>query len=130
MGYFLRAVILALVCAAAVPDTADARAARRAARTNSFDGQWSVLIVTERGTCDRAYRYGVQIVNGNVISEGGAVTFSGRVAPNGSVRVSVSSSSGLANGSGRLSRDSGRGSWSGRSSTDACSGYWEADRRG
>ena len=23
----------------------------------SFDGNWSVLIVTEKGTCDRAYRY-------------------------------------------------------------------------
>src|SRR3954467_14369750 len=27
----------------------------------SFDGSWSVLIVTEKGKCDRAYRYPVKI---------------------------------------------------------------------
>ena len=32
----------------------------------SFDGGWSVLIVTEKGTCDRAYRYPVKIENGSV----------------------------------------------------------------
>ena len=26
------------------------------ASAKSFDGGWSVLIVTEKGTCDRAYR--------------------------------------------------------------------------
>src|ERR1044072_8148148 len=31
-----------------------------------FDGQWSVLIVTEKGRCDRAYRYPVRIENGTV----------------------------------------------------------------
>ena len=25
-----------------------------------FDGAWSVLIVTDRGTCDRAYRYALR----------------------------------------------------------------------
>jgi hypothetical protein len=36
-----------------------------AAQAN-FDGTWSVLIVTEEGTCDRAYRYPVRISNGSV----------------------------------------------------------------
>jgi hypothetical protein len=31
-----------------------------------FDGAWSVLIITDAGDCDRAYRYGVQIVRGRV----------------------------------------------------------------
>ncbi len=29
-----------------------------------FDGKWSVLIVTDAGTCDRAYRYALNIGNG------------------------------------------------------------------
>ena len=36
------------------------------ASAKSFDGGWSVLIVTEKGTCDRAYRYPVKIENGSV----------------------------------------------------------------
>jgi hypothetical protein len=123
ISHLVRASILAAVCAASAANTATARTV--------YDGPWSVLIVTERGTCDRAYRYGVQIVDGNVVySGGGGISFSGRVAPNGSVRVSVSAGGSRADGSGRLSRNVGRGSWRGRSSNDACSGYWEAERRG
>src|SRR5205085_11525989 len=49
------------------------------ARTN-FDGTWSVLIVTQKGTCDRAYRYPVKIDNGSVGYAGGAsFTVSGKV---------------------------------------------------
>ena len=36
------------------------------ASPKSFDGGWSVLIVTEKGTCDRAYRYPIKIKNGAV----------------------------------------------------------------
>lgn len=38
--------------------------------SSAFDGDWSVLILTERGACDRAYRYGVQISNGDVLNAG------------------------------------------------------------
>ena len=43
-----------------------------AAGQASFDGGWSVLIVTEKGTCDRAYRYPVKIENGSVGYAGSA----------------------------------------------------------
>ena len=123
ISHLVRASILALVCAASTFSTATARTV--------YDGQWSVLIVTERGTCDRAYRYGVQIVNGNVLYDGGGpISLSGRVAQNGAVRVNVSSSGSRAAGAGRLSRNVGRGSWSGQSGNAACSGYSEAERRG
>ena len=36
------------------------------ASAKGFDGGWSVLIVTEKGTCDRAYRYPVKIENGEI----------------------------------------------------------------
>ena len=119
----VRTSVLAAVCAVSTLSTATARTA--------YDGQWSVLIVTERGTCDRAYRYGVQIVNGDVRYDGGGpINLSGRVMQNGTVQVTVSSGGSRADGAGRLSRNIGRGSWRGGSSSGACSGYWEAERRG
>jgi hypothetical protein len=120
--HFLRVGIVASLCAGAMPDMA---AAQRA-----FDGQWSVLIVTQRGDCDRAYRYGVTISNGRVIYNGGGASLSGRVSANGAVSVRVSGGGGIASGSGRLTRNAGRGSWSGQSGGNRCSGYWTASRSG
>lgn len=119
---FLGAGVLALVCVAAMPDMASAQRA--------YDGQWSVLIVTENGTCDRAYRYGVSIRSGGVYYDGGVVNFTGRVQANGNVTVRVTSGSAFANGTGRLNRREGQGRWSGQSSGSRCSGYWTAERRG
>ena len=118
---FFRAGVLAFLCAAALPDIASAQRA--------YDGNWSVLIVTERGTCDRAYRYGISIRGGRVHYDGGAVNFTGNVAANGAVNVRVTSGSAAANGSGRLGRSEGQGRWSGQSSGNRCSGYWTAERR-
>ena len=119
--HLVRASVLAMICATSAVTAATAR--------TPYDGAWSVLIVTERGTCDRAYRYGVQIIDGIVRYDGGAVTFSGQVDKNGAVQVTVAGGGGRATGSGRLSRNSGQGSWIGRASSGACSGYWEAERR-
>src|ERR1041384_6076160 len=84
----VRAVAHALaalgILAATVPASAPA-----SARSN-FDGTWSVLIVTQKGTCDRAYRYPVKIDNGSVGYAGSAsFTVSGRVQPTGAVVVTV-----------------------------------------
>ena len=122
----LRSLVLAGACAASVAATASTAVARTA-----YDGNWSVLIVTERGSCDRAYRYGVQINNGNVTYDGGGlVSLGGRVAPNGAVQVVVQGGGAVANGLGKLSRTAGRGTWSGRTGNDICTGYWQAERRG
>lgn len=96
-----------------------------------YDGFWSVLIITERGTCDRAYRYPVRIINGRVTYAGeAAFNIFGRVRSNGVVSVTVSRGDSRASGSGRLTRGFGRGVWRGASSTDACAGVWQAERRG
>ncbi len=121
ISQFVRTSALVLICAAGAPATAGARTV--------YDGNWSVLIVTERGSCDRAYRYGVEIENGRVIYRGGGPDFNGRVSPNGSVQVRVSAGSQSASGSGRLSRTVGRGTWRGQAPSGACSGYWEAEKR-
>jgi hypothetical protein len=125
-SHFRRAVLVLALASAGIAAVAGAAVARTV-----FDGTWSVLIVTNSGACDRAYRYGVQISNGNVIYDGGGpINLQGRVAPNGAVRVSVSAGGQRADGSGRLSRDRGGGVWRGQGSTGACAGTWEAERRG
>jgi hypothetical protein len=118
---WLLAVILAPACAA-VAGPAFARTV--------FDGAWSVLIITQSGTCDRAYRYGVQISNGRVLPDGhAAVGLQGQVARDGAIQVSVSAGNNRADGSGRLSGDRGSGLWRGQGSAGTCAGNWEAERR-
>jgi len=100
-----------------------------AARTN-YDGNWSVLIVTDSGPCDRGYRYGLSIRDGRVFYEGSAgVNVDGRVAPNGRVQVRVWSGSQSASGAGRLSSNYGSGTWRGAGSSSSCAGSWTAERR-
>jgi hypothetical protein len=110
--------ILAVSAIAATAGTADARSA--------YDGSWSLSIVTQRGTCS-TYNLPVEITNGHV-SFPGLVRANGRVAPNGSVRVTVAAGDKPAWGAGKLSLGSGRGHWSGRSGNDRCSGTWTAQR--
>jgi hypothetical protein len=99
--------------------------------STAFDGDWSVVIMTQRGGCDRAYRYGVRIANGDVLYDGGGpVDLQGHVFSNGSVRVRVSGAGQEAEGQGRLSRTVGTGTWSGQGSLGSCAGTWQAERRG
>ncbi len=92
-----------------------------------YDGLWSVSIVTEKGDCDRGYRYPVRISNGMLANAGDAVfTISGRVVGTGAITVTVSGGGKTATGSGRLAGNIGTGSWMGES----CSGSWTAERRG
>ena len=95
-----------------------------------YDGAWSVLIVTDSGTCDRAYRYALRIADGRVSYDDPSFNVYGSVNARGQVHVGVSAGGQSANGYGHLSGNYGEGSWSGRSSTSQCSGHWEAERRG
>ena len=90
--YAVAPVLAALtLLAATVPASAPA-----SARSN-YDGKWSVLIVTHKGTCDRAYRYPVKIDNGSVGYAGdSSFTVSGKVGENGAVSVKVARGKGLA----------------------------------
>ena len=110
------------ILAATVPASAPA-----SARSN-FDGTWSVLIVTQKGTCDRAYRYPVKLDNGSVGYAGSAsFTVSGKVGDNGAVTVRVARGNQSANGQGKLSATDGSGQWTAGSGD--CSGTWTAERR-
>ena len=94
----------------------------------SLDGTWSVLIVTEKGTCDRAYRYPVRISNG-AVGYAGEASFNvvGQVGANGAVKVTVSRGSQSATGTGRMSGSDGGGRWA--TASGECSGTWSAERR-
>ena len=112
----------AILAASAVPASAPAFA------KSNYDGQWSVLIVTQKGTCDRAYRYPVKIENGSVGYAGEAsFNVSGKVGANGPITVTVSKGDKSAKGTGRMSATDGAGIWTAGSGD--CSGTWTAERR-
>lgn len=91
-----------------------------------YDGLWSVSVVTEKGACDRGYRYPIRITNGTLANAGDAVfNISGQVVQNGAITVRVSAAGKSANGIGRLSGNIGAGSWTG----GECSGTWTAQKR-
>jgi len=92
-----------------------------------FDGLWSVSIVTEKGDCDRGYRYPIRITNGQLVNAGDTnFAISGKVGQTGAITVTVSAACKSATGSGQLAGDAGGGHWAG----GACSGSWTAERRG
>lgn len=94
-----------------------------------YDGYWSVVIVTQRGACEPAYRSAVSIADGYVRGGDGMASIYGRVGRNGAVSVVVTSGMQSARGNGRLSRSSGAGVWAGQGSAGRCSGRWTAHRR-
>jgi hypothetical protein len=115
---------LAILATTAIPAVTAPISASKA----SYNGTWSVLIVTEKGTCDRAYRYPVKIENGSVGYAGTAsFNVSGTVGDNGSVTVMVSRGSQSAKGTGRMSLSDGAGTWT--AGSGECSGTWTAERR-
>ena len=129
-GWFLGLITLLLaigIAGISAPKAAPARA-------GGFDGVWSVLIVTDAGECDRAYRYRLRIANGQVRYEGDPGTIDvdveGSVQNNGRIHVSLGRGPQRADGFGRMSHERGSGTWKGRSGEAACSGRWEAEKRG
>jgi hypothetical protein len=111
--------LLAAAASLAASATSNAAAPR-------YDGIWSVSIVTEKGDCDRGYRYPIRISHGALVNGGSdPFTISGRVMPSGAITVTVSAGQKSATGIGRLAGNSGEGLWKG----GACSGTWTAERR-
>lgn len=118
---FAAALLLLPLGVACAPSVAAAR--------TPYDGAWSVSIITDAGTCDRAYRYALRIENGRIYYDDPSFDVSGRVDAHGRVTVVVRHGDSQAVGSGRMSRDAGEGVWRGRSPGSQCSGHWEAERR-
>jgi hypothetical protein len=123
-GLFVGAVLAAL----AAPGATDAgKAVAAVAAGGGYDGIWSVLIVTQAGSCDPAYSYPFRVVGGR-ISSTGAADVSGTVGRGGSVVVRISAGGSVASGDGRLSGSTGAGRWTAKVSSGNCSGRWQATR--
>jgi hypothetical protein len=120
MGIRLAATIVAIL-AATTPLVAQRGA-------GSFDGRWSVEVITDKGTCDRVYRWSLGIEGGRVVDIGEVARPSGGVSSNGGVSMRFVRNNDYASATGHLSGDFGSGSWT--SPTLACSGRWRAERRG
>jgi len=120
----LTPTVLLLAILAAGASIAPSKAAQ-----TGFSGDWSVLISTSKGDCDKAYRYVVTVGPGGAISYGGQNDFtaSGKVQPSGAVSVRISRGDQVAEGAGRLNGKSGSGTW--QSPSGGCSGRWTAERR-
>lgn len=102
----------------------------RPAMAAGFDGRWSVLVITEKGTCDQVYRYGVSVSGGRLKYDGEAsIDMAGTVASNGAVTVSIRLGEQGANGIGRLTGNAGAGTWRSVGRSSDCAGRWEAERR-
>jgi hypothetical protein len=100
---------------------------------SKYDGIWSILVVTQQGKCDKAYKYVVRMDNGEVKNQGkfeitGSISANGRINgtiirrnsknPNAPTRVVFA---------GVVAANSGSGTWTG-TSNGGCSGYWDANR--
>ncbi|MDJ1159423.1 hypothetical protein QNA08_14385 [Chelatococcus sp. SYSU_G07232] len=99
--------------------------------SSSFDGRWSVQMVTDSGICDASYRYAIAIDDGQVryIPEPGAKppAVSGQVAADGAVDLGIVKGLAKVNATGKLQRTSGAGSW--RLGLLGCSGRWTAHKQ-
>ena len=97
---------------------------------SGYDGDWTVLVTTTQGKCDRTYSYDVSVAGGRIVyTSYTSVTLNGSVSSQGAVMVSIRHFDDVANGSGHLSARTGGGGWRGNGRDGACSGQWKAQRR-
>ena len=96
-------------------------------RGSAFDGSWSLVVETTRGSCPMAVRAGVRILDGRVLADDPSYGVNGWVSRNGAVRVTIFAAGQSGGARGHLSNETGRGVW--RTSSGDCSGKWTAERR-
>ena len=93
-----------------------------------YDGRWSVEVITEKGTCDQAYRWDLDISSGKVAAGGDMpAQASGSVSAKGAVAMEFSRGADRASAKGSASGKWASGDWS--SASMNCSGRWRAERR-
>ena len=126
----LRCIITSISLAALIGSTASilSDAAPRSRGPGAFDGLWTLIVQTTRGSCPAAVRAGARILGGQVLSDDAGYRIDGRVAHNGAVQVTVFAAGQSGGAYGHLSGEAGRGLW--RTSSGDCSGTWTAERRG
>jgi hypothetical protein len=119
---------LACLCAALV---AGAGPLLARAPQAPHDGSWAIEIVTERGACERLYRYYV-VVEGQAVrlrSMTGETSEAamGLVRADGRINATLGQADDPVNVKGRLAATSGAGVWS--APARQCTGRWSAHKR-
>jgi hypothetical protein len=99
----------------------------RPVKKASFDGTWSVRLVTDAGACNASYLYTIAVQDGRVQALSGDAQVSGGVSRDGRIALGVRSSLASGDASGRL-RAAGSGSGTWRVSAFGCTGRWTAHR--
>jgi hypothetical protein len=97
---------------------------------SELDGPWSVVIVTQEGDCDSAYRAELTIEGTAINYAGGPAAPAGVVgtaSKNGKISISFKNDKGSLSASGRMKGKSGSGVWR---ASNGCAGRWTADKRG
>ncbi|HVL71974.1 MAG TPA: hypothetical protein VM434_08830 [Beijerinckiaceae bacterium] len=101
------------------------------AAASPFDGSWGIEVITERGPCDRVYRYYVEVEDGAVRlrSMTGQVSprVAGRVQGTGRVNGAIGAPDDPVTVQGRLDEGKGTGDWA--APARGCAGRWVAERR-
>ncbi len=92
----------------------------------SFDGKWSVQIITEKGWCD-VYRYNIGVAGGRIIDVGApGATANGRIDQGGRVSVRLAKGDDVISVTGAVAGVSGGGAWT--LPNRSCAGRWRADK--
>jgi hypothetical protein len=95
------------------------------------DGSWAIEIVTERGACERLYRYYVEVEGQSVrlrsMMGETSEAATGLVRPDGSIKATLGQAGDPVNVTGRLAATSGTGVWS--APARQCTGRWSAHKR-
>ncbi len=96
------------------------------AQSGSYDGRWTVVAVTEQGSCD-VYRIDLAVNGGRINERGFVISAAGQVDKSGRVSLTVAGAGEQLGATGRLAGADGSGRWSapGRQ----CSGRWTASRK-
>lgn len=95
-----------------------------------YDGQWSVIVYTSSGSCDAAFRFSGQIVNGEISYAYSNIEITGRVEPSGDTHAHVTVTGGHGEAHGHMTATQGSGTWTGEGSDGHCAGTWVATRPG
>ena len=96
------------------------------AAASSYDGKWSVSVVTEQGSCD-AYKWDLGIAGGRIDEHGFIAQASGRVDQRGGVNLVFTRGSDQLAATGVLTGLDGSGRWT--LPSRQCSGRWKAEKR-
>ena len=99
-----------------------------ASAAQPFDGKWSVEVITEKGTCDQAYRWDIKVSDGRVVTTPDMpARATGSISPKGAISVNFSRGSDTMSAKGSASGDWASGAWTAVSL--GCTGRFRAERR-